>query len=229
MTHEGIISENLANEVANEMDNEMSNEMANEGAGTLSDELSDQTPTPNNILDLGQIREQTAAAIAELLASCKLEPGDMVVVGGSSSEVRGAFPGQASSAEIGQAIITEIHRQVRDAGLQLAVQCCEHLNRALVVEHSWARERHIPTVNALPQLHAGGSFAVAAWSLAKAPCLIESIEASVGLDIGLVMIGMHMRPVAVPIRLGVSKIGNAIINAAYSRDKLIGGERAKYL
>ncbi len=183
---------------------------------------------PEHTVDLAAIREETRRAIAELLARSPLEAGDLVVVGGSSSEVLGEHLGQASSAEIGRVIVAEVSQQLRAAGLHLAVQCCEHLNRALVVERSWAKAAGLPRVNALPQLHAGGSFAVAYWEMAEVPCLVEKVEASAGLDVGLVMIGMHLRPVAVPLRLEQKTIGQARVTAAYSRDKLIGGERASY-
>lgn len=179
-------------------------------------------------LFLRKIAEETAAAMEELLLKAKLSPGELFVLGGSSSEVLGEHIGKGSSAEIGEVIVGEIHRLIRREGLFLAVQCCEHLNRALVVEEAFARSHGLTMVNALPQLHAGGSFAVAAWKLCEKPCLTEEVRAAAGLDIGDALIGMQLRPVAIPVRLRVKEIGQAHVTAARTRLKLIGGERAVY-
>ncbi len=174
------------------------------------------------------VRNDTKTLIAELIEASAAEKGELFVLGGSSSEVLGKQIGKGSSAEIGEIIVSEIHAAVSEAGCFLAVQCCEHLNRALVVERAYAETHGLPEVNALPQLHAGGSFAVAAWKAAEAPCLVEEVRAEAGLDIGDTLIGMHLRPVAVPLRLSIKTIGKAHVTAARCRRKLIGGARAVY-
>lgn len=182
----------------------------------------------NENLYMKEIAEQTARAVEELLHESKLKKGELVILGGSSSEVKGEHIGKASSQEIGEVIVSEVHKRIQREGLYLAVQCCEHLNRALVVEEAYARSHGLTMVNALPQLHAGGSFAVAAWKLAAEPCLVEAVQAAAGLDIGDALIGMHLRPVAIPLRLAQKEIGKAHVTAARTRLKLIGGSRAVY-
>lgn len=179
-------------------------------------------------VNLAEIQEQVKQNLQVLLAESRLAAGDVLLLGGSSSEIRGETLGQGSSAEIGEAVVAEVLAQCREAGVYLAVQCCEHLNRALVVEKFLAKEYGLRPVNALPQLNAGGSFAVAAWSQAEEPCLVESIQAGAGIDIGDVLIGMHLRPVAVPLRLPLREIGQAHVTAARTRMKYIGGGRAAY-
>lgn len=175
-----------------------------------------------------EITKQAEQAITELLEQARLEPGMVVVIGCSSSEMVGRRIGKGSSLEAAQAAFAGIYPLIQEKGLYLAVQCCEHLNRALVVERELALKKGWEIVNAVPQPHAGGSFAVTAWANFREPVLVETIVADAGLDIGGTLIGMHLRRVAVPVRLSLSKIGEANILCARTRPKYIGGERAVY-
>ena len=172
---------------------------------------------------------EARAALAELLEAAGLRHGDLLVVGGSTSEVLGSPIGTNSVYSCALAIVTELHQICRENGLFLAVQCCEHLNRALAVEREAAERYGLEQVCAVPAPKAGGSFATAAFSLFAQPVLAERVQAHAGLDIGNTLIGMHLRPVAVPVRTRVKKIGEANVTAARTRPKLIGGERAVYV
>jgi len=174
------------------------------------------------------ITEQARQAVTELLEAAKLRPGQLFVVGCSSSEMVGARIGKGSSLEAAQAAFAGIYPVLKERGIELAVQCCEHLNRALVVEREVAEKRGFEIVNAIPQPHAGGSFAVTAWANFRDPVLVETIVADAGLDIGGTLIGMHLRRVAVPVRLSLKQIGEANILCARTRPKYIGGSRAVY-
>ena len=177
---------------------------------------------------LDQIRKETADAVVELLQSANLTSGDIFVVGCSTSEVAGAHIGEAGSLEIAEAIFAGLYPILQDYGLHLSVQCCEHLNRALVVERALAKARGLEIVCAIPFEKAGGSLATIAWHQFADPVLVEEIRANAGIDIGGTLIGMHLKHVAVPVRLGVRWIGEAPIVAARTRPKLIGGERTRY-
>lgn len=166
--------------------------------------------------------------MTELLEAAALVPGQLVVVGCSSSEIVGEKIGKGSVPEAAQAVLDGILPLLERAGIYLAAQCCEHLNRALVVEGEAAEKYGLEIVSAVPQPKAGGSFASAAWKAFKEPVLVEKISAHAGLDIGNTLIGMHLRRVAVPLRLEVKSIGQASVNAARTRPKFIGGSRAKY-
>lgn len=174
------------------------------------------------------ITEQARQAVTELLEAAKLRPGQLFVVGCSSSEMVGARIGKGSSLEAAQAAFAGIYPVLQEHGIELAVQCCEHLNRALVVEREVAEKRGFEIVNAIPQPHAGGSFAVTAWANFRDPVLVETIVADAGLDIGGTLIGMHLRRIAVPVRLSLKQIGEANILCARTRPKYIGGSRAVY-
>lgn len=177
---------------------------------------------------LDQIKTQTTQAVHGLLAVADLTPGDFFVVGCSTSEVAGAHIGQAGSLEVAEAIFQGVMPALAAEGIHLAAQCCEHLNRALVVERQTALAKGLEIVAAIPRPTAGGSFAAFTWSQYTDPVLVESIKAQAGLDIGGTLIGMHLAPVAVPVRLEVRKIGDAHILAAKTRPKFIGGARACY-
>ncbi len=178
--------------------------------------------------DINKITEETKKVVTELLAEAKLEQGDILVVGCSSSEVDHHQIGTFSSAEIGQAIFDTIHEITNQAGIYLATQCCEHLNRALIVEKKCAKEHNLTIVNVVPQLKAGGSFSTAAYAGFEKAVAVETIQANAGIDIGDTLIGMHLRPVAVPVRTKQSTIGDAHVVCARTRYKYIGGERASY-
>ncbi len=175
-----------------------------------------------------EITAQAKQAVTELLDAAKLTPGKLLVIGCSSSELVGARIGKGSSLEAAQAAFAGIYPVLQARGIALAVQCCEHLNRALVVERDVAEAHGFEIVNAVPQVHAGGSFAVTAWANFRDPVLVETIVADAGLDIGGTLIGMHLRRVAVPVRLSLKKIGEANLLCARTRPKYIGGERSVY-
>lgn len=175
-----------------------------------------------------EIKRQTADAMTELLELADLRPGSLVVVGCSSSEIVGARIGKGSTPEAAEAVYEAIASKLAERGLLLAAQCCEHLNRALIVERETAEKFGYEPVCVIPQPKAGGSFATAAWKHMQDPMAVEHVRASAGLDIGCTLIGMHLKDVAVPLRLAVKRIGEATLSAARTRPKLIGGVRAVY-
>lgn len=175
-----------------------------------------------------EITKQAQTVITELLAQAKLQPGSLFVIGCSSSEMVGKRIGKGSSMEAAQAAFRGIYPALRQAGIHLAVQCCEHLNRALIMERSVAEAKGYEIVNVMPQPHAGGSMAVTAWNAFQDPVAVETIQADAGMDIGGTLIGMHLRRVAVPVRTSLDHIGEAIVLCARTRPKYIGGPRAVY-
>ncbi len=175
-----------------------------------------------------EITQQAARAVTELLDAARLQAGDLLVIGCSSSEMVGQRIGKGSSMEAAQAAWAGIAPVLREKGVALAVQCCEHLNRALIMEQADAARFGYEIVNVKPQPKAGGSFAATAWAHMDHPAAVEHVRAKAGLDIGGTFIGMHLKEVAVPVRLSLSKIGEAAILCARTRPKFIGGERAQY-
>ena len=175
-----------------------------------------------------EIKQQAAAAALELLEQANLKKGSIVVVGCSSSEVVGEKIGHGSSVEAAEAIYEAIAPVLAERGVYLAAQCCEHLNRALIIEAECAETYGYESVCVVPQPKAGGSFATTAWKRFSSPVAVEHIRADAGLDIGGTLIGMHLKDVAVPVRLSVSRIGEAILLCARTRPKFIGGSRAHY-
>jgi len=174
----------------------------------------------------GSIYTQTTAAIAELCEKANLQPGNIVVVGCSTSEVMGCKIGSNSNPDVAGEIFNALNDFVKSKGLFLAIQCCEHLNRAIITER-----QAVPfaePVNVVPQPKAGGSLAAKAYAGFSEPVAIEEIKADAGLDIGFTMIGMHLKMVAVPLRLTNNAIGEAMVLAARTRPKFIGGARAVY-
>jgi uncharacterized protein (TIGR01440 family) len=167
--------------------------------------------------------------INEFLPAADLEAGGIVVLGCSTSEIAGGIIGKASEPLIGEMIINILLEVLKPLNIWLAVQCCEHLNRALVVEKKCAKENGLEIVAVVPQEKAGGSAATAAYRLFENPVLAEFIKADAGIDIGNTFIGMHLKHVAVPVRLSVNKLGGANVTFAKTRPKYIGGERAKYM
>ena len=174
------------------------------------------------------VYEQAKQATEELVAAAKLKAGDLFVVGCSSSEITGSKIGTDSKPETADEVFHGVYEVLKAKGIYLAAQCCEHLNRALVVEGEFAEKYGIETVHAVPQPKAGGSFATAAYKGFARPVLVETVQASAGLDIGGTLIGMHLKKVAVPVRLSLDHIGNAILLAARTRPKFVGGSRAVY-
>ncbi len=175
-----------------------------------------------------QYTQEATTAVKELIQLAKLKAGDLLVIGCSSSEILGEKIGTHSAFEVGEAVFAAIYAAAQEAGVEVAAQCCEHLNRALILEERVAEKRGYPIVNAVPQPKAGGSFATAAYAAFTAPVAVEHIRAEAGLDIGGTLIGMHLKEVAVPCRLGQKTIGSALLLAARTRPKFIGGERAHY-
>ena len=172
------------------------------------------------------IYEQAKAAIEELCEKANLRKGSLVVVGCSTSEVVGAKIGTNSNPEVAGEIFRALHDHTESRGIYLAIQCCEHLNRAIVTER-----KAVPfaqPVNVVPQPKAGGSLATQAYAGFEDPIVLEEIQADAGLDIGFTLIGMHLKKVAVPLRLTNNTIGSAMVLAARTRPKFIGGARAVY-
>ncbi|MBE6042579.1 MAG: TIGR01440 family protein [Clostridiales bacterium] len=174
-----------------------------------------------------EIKQQAHDACEELLDIAKLKVGDILVVGCSSSEIKGEHIGKGSDIDAAKAVYEGIKPLLDTRGIFLAAQCCEHLNRAIIIEKK-ALLPGTEIVNAVPQLHAGGSFAVTCYENFSEPVAVEHIKADAGLDIGDTLIGMHLKDVAVPVRLAVKEIGAAHLTAARTRPKYIGGERAVY-
>ncbi|MBN2980751.1 TIGR01440 family protein [Cohnella algarum] len=174
------------------------------------------------------LADRVERALAELVAAGKLRPGQKLVAGVSTSEVRGLRIGTAGAAEVAEQIYEGVRRVCERAGLHALWQCCEHLNRALVAERALAEAQGWTIVSAVPVPKAGGSMAAYAYRRLSDPCLVEAVQADAGIDIGETLIGMHLRPVAVPVRPSVPWVGEARVTMAYARPKLIGGERAVY-
>jgi len=174
------------------------------------------------------IKEQATRVVTELIEASGIRAGEVLVIGCSSSEIVGETIGHGSSLETAQAVFGAIYPILKEKGIYLAAQCCEHLNRALIIERECAEKYGWEEVAVVPQPKAGGSFATTAWATFDAPVAVEHIRAHAGLDIGGTLIGMHLRDVAVPVRLSISAIGNANILCARTRPKFIGGIRARY-
>lgn len=172
------------------------------------------------------IKEQAKAATAEICDKAGLKEGQILVVGCSSSEVCGDKIGSNSNLEVAQAVFAGIYEVLTERKIYLAAQCCEHLNRAIIVERAAVPFSEI--VNVVPQPKAGGSFGTTAYKTMNDPVAVEEIKADAGIDIGGTLIGMHIKKVAVPVRLENNKIGEANVLAARSRAKFIGGGRAIY-
>lgn len=179
-------------------------------------------------MNLVELEKQTRAILLDILERSAIRPGQIFVLGLSSSEVAGGVIGKNSSAEIGEVIVKIILDELNQRGIHLAVQGCEHLNRALAVERQVAEDKDLEIVNVLPSLHAGGSGQVAAFKLMKDPVEVEEILAHAGLDIGDTSIGMHIKRVQVPLVPIQRELGGAHVTALASRPKLIGGARASY-
>lgn len=177
---------------------------------------------------LDSISIQTASIAEQLVERGNLRPGQLMVIGASTSEVAGKPIGTSGAMEIAAAIYEGLANIQRKYGVLLAFQCCEHLNRALVVEEETLERYRLEEVAAVPVPKAGGSMAAYAYRQLVAPCLVESIQAHAGIDIGDTLIGMHLRRVAVPFRPFHRKVGDAHVTAAFTRPQLIGGERAVY-
>ncbi|MBR3879657.1 MAG: TIGR01440 family protein [Clostridia bacterium] len=174
------------------------------------------------------IKESAKTLAKELIESTNIQKGQILVIGCSSSEILGNKIGKGSSYEAAKILFEAIYPILKGKGVYLAAQCCEHLNRALIIEKECAEKYGYEIVSVLPQPKAGGSFATVTYENMTEPCAVEHIKAHAGIDIGDTLIGMHLRDVAVPIRLSVKNIGEANVVCAYTRPKFIGGSRAVY-
>ncbi|MGI6145649.1 MAG: TIGR01440 family protein [Clostridia bacterium] len=181
--------------------------------------------TPTN---LAQITQDVGKALKELLAVASLKKQQILVVGCSTSEVAGQKIGTASNLDIAKAILAGIYPLILENGLYLAVQCCEHLNRALVIEAEAIEKYNLEQVTVYPVEKAGGSLAYQTMQTLQNPVVVEKIQGHAGMDIGDTFIGMHLKPVVVPVRSSLLTIGQAHLTMARTRPKLIGGERACY-
>ncbi|MCH3971465.1 MAG: TIGR01440 family protein [Oscillospiraceae bacterium] len=177
---------------------------------------------------LEELRTLAGKAAEELLQIAKVRPGGLMVVGCSSSEVGGHRIGTDSNVETAAAIFDGIYEQVKKHGLFLAAQCCEHLNRALIIEREAAEKFGYEQVNVVPQPKAGGSFGTTAYARFADPIAVEHVRADCGMDIGGTLIGMHLKEVAVPVRLSIDHLGEAVLLCARTRPKFVGGGRAHY-
>ena len=175
-----------------------------------------------------KIVERSKNMIDEFLSVAPMKSGEILVVGCSSSEIVGEAIGKGSDFNAASAVYEGIAPILAEKGIFLAAQCCEHLNRALVVERECAEKYGLETVCVVPKAKAGGSFATAAYENFKDPVVVETIKAHAGIDIGDTLIGMHLRAVAVPVRLSVKRLGEANVVFAKTRPKYIGGPRAEY-
>ncbi|MCM1567831.1 MAG: TIGR01440 family protein [Roseburia sp.] len=174
------------------------------------------------------IGEEAYRAAKEILETAALKEGQLFVVGCSTSEVGGAGIGSFSSPELAEMVFGGIYQATQEAGVYLVAQCCEHLNRALIMEREAADRYGYDSVNVVPQPKAGGSFATAAYKAFEQPTAVEHVKAHAGMDIGDTLIGMHIKDVAVPVRIRTCEIGDAHVVCARTRPKFIGGERAVY-
>ena len=181
-------------------------------------------------MELAEIREQAAQAARQVCDAAGLRAGDLFVVGCSSSEVCGEKIGTHSSVEVAEAVFAGISGVLQARGILLAAQCCEHLNRALIVERAACEKFGLDEVNVIPQPKAGGSFGTTAYKRFADPVAVETVKqsASAGMDIGGTLIGMHLKDVAVPLRTEIRQIGQAHVVCARTRPKFIGGQRAHY-
>ena len=175
---------------------------------------------------MSELFKQAKNVMDEIIKKAKLSRGSIVVVGCSTSEILGKKIGTNSAPEIAKEVFNGLYETAKEHGVFIAVQCCEHLNRAIVIEKDGANG--FEEVNVVPQPKAGGSLATQAYNLFNNPVVVEEIKADAGIDIGLTLIGMHLKKVAVPVRLENNKIGEAIVVGARTRPKFVGGARAIY-
>lgn len=179
-------------------------------------------------VQLGSIAEQVEQIVRELAAAGKLGMSQLLVIGVSTSEVLGHRIGTSGTIETAAQIYAGVEAVRSEVGFIPVYQCCEHLNRALVIDQASAERLGLDIVGAVPVPKAGGSMAAYAYRQLKEPCLVETVQAHAGIDIGDTFIGMHLKRVAVPVRPTIREIGGAHVTMAITRPKLIGGSRAVY-
>lgn len=191
-------------------------------------EQSRQAAVEETALNMSEIRLRMEQALRELIRAGHIEPGQIIVFGTSTSEVLGKHIGTSGTEEVAEQLFAAMEAVRKEVPFYPAYQCCEHLNRAIVVEREVMKEYRLDPVSVVPVPRAGGSMASYAFKKLAHACVVETIEAHAGLDIGGTLIGMHLKRVAVPFKPTIRKIGHASILAAYTRPKLIGGARAVY-
>ncbi|MBM7551772.1 TIGR01440 family protein [Thalassobacillus pellis] len=179
-------------------------------------------------MDLERISKDVETIVTEISESGHIKAGEQFVIGCSTSEIAGERIGTSGSEEIAAVLFEAFQRLKEETGAALIFQCCEHLNRALVMERSTMKEHGYEQVSAIPVPKAGGSMASYAYKRLEDPVLAETVQAEVGIDIGDTLIGMHLKRVAVPLRFSQKSVGHAHLNTARTRLRLIGGERAVY-
>lgn len=177
--------------------------------------------------ELEEIKEQAREAVLDVLEQAKLKKGDIFIIGCSSSEVAGIRIGQGSSLKVAEAIFDGVYPILQERGIQLAAQCCEHLNRCVIIDEAGVKPWQ-EIVNVVPKINAGSAFATTCYERFDHPVALETVKADAGMDIGDTLIGMHLKHVAVPLRIKVKSIGNAHVTSARTRPKFIGGGRASY-
>ncbi|MBT2625065.1 MULTISPECIES: TIGR01440 family protein [Bacillus] len=177
---------------------------------------------------MSEMKQTWTAMLSEFQEKAMLKKNQLLVLGCSTSEVAGRHIGTSGSEGIAEDIYSGLYELQQNTGIRLAFQCCEHLNRALVVEEETAELYRLPAVSAVPVPKAGGAMASYAFKQMASPVLVETIQADAGIDVGDTFIGMHLKPVAVPIRISKNQLGAAHVTLARSRPKLIGGVRAVY-
>lgn len=174
------------------------------------------------------IFEDAKKVMDNIVSEIKNLEGKILLIGCSTSEVSGAKIGTSGNSDAAEQMGEVFFEYAQKYGFNLAFQCCEHLNRSLVVDRELQEKKNLVEVNAIPVKRAGGAMAEEAYKRFENPCLVESIEADMGLDIGFTLIGMNLKKVAVPVRLKEDKIGEAKVIFAKTRPKYVGGERAIY-
>lgn len=179
-------------------------------------------------LPLDEWSKQLQVILEEFQQQITIKKNQILIVGCSTSEVAGKKIGTAGSLEIAQMIFDQLQKFSLKTGISIAYQCCEHLNRAIVVEREVMEKHQLEEVTVIPVPNAGGSMATYAYQHLKDAIVVEKIRADFGIDIGDTLIGMHLKPVVVPVRTSLKTVGNAHITLAKTRPKLIGGERAVY-
>ena len=182
----------------------------------------------NDTLFLQEVEQQVISILNELVADGRVHKGNLLVIGCSTSEVIGEQIGKAGAPEVAEAIFRGVMMATRELGIHPVFQCCEHLNRALVLESSVADQFGYDPVTVVPVAKAGGALAAHAYQSLDAACVVEAVRAHAAIDIGNTLIGMHLRPVAVPYRPVQGTVGKALVTTAFTRPKLIGGNRAVY-
>lgn len=179
-------------------------------------------------MDLEKIKQDISKATKQLLEEAQLSPKDAVVIGGSTSEMKGDAIGSNTNMQIAEIVIQAIVPLLKNNNIYPVIQACEHINRSLVVEREFAIQEDLEPVNVVPIATAGGGFATAAMEAFEDPVMVEKVQVAAGIDIGDVFIGMHLKNVGVVVRSDIKKIGEANLSMIRTRPKLIGGDRAKH-